>query len=386
VHLPRTTAAARGRTGLITVIQPYLPAYRVPFFDELGRLLAEADCRLRVVHGEPEGGQAERDDARVGSWSVPIPVRTLRLRGHDLHWRPVLRLARRSEVVVAELASTNLDTYLLALDPRVHLMLWGHGKSYVTEASALDRRLERWLARRARHVFVYTEGGAAFLRSQGYRADRLTVVRNSTDTVGLRRAAAAIRDQDVVAFREKAGLGTGPVAAFIGSFDDSKRLPLLFEAATLAHDRLPGFRLVIAGAGPLQHLVDTAAASLPFVVALPRADVDTLALIGRTAECVVIPGRVGLVAVDALALGLPVVTTSFPHHAPEAEYLSDKVKVVADQTPESLAAALAALLNDPARLAAAKRDAYVLGSELGIEEMASAFATALTDNRRSQSS
>jgi hypothetical protein len=33
------------------------------------------------------------------------------------------------------------------------------------------------------------------------------------------------------------------------------------------------------------------------------------------------PGRVGLVAIDALALGLPVHTTDFGFHAPEIEFL-----------------------------------------------------------------
>jgi glycosyltransferase involved in cell wall biosynthesis len=377
VHPQRSAAASKGRGGLVTVIQPYIPAYRVPFFDELDRRLAESGCDLQVVHGVPEGAQAERGDARVGSWSVPVRSSSLRLRGHVLHWRPVLRRALRSDVVIAELASTNLDTYLLALLLRRRLMLWGHGKAYVTESSALDGRLELWLARRAERVFVYTEGGAAFLRSRGYYSARITVVRNSTDTVTLRRTAAAIADDDVVAYRERLGLGLGPVAAFVGSFDDSKCLPLLFEAAALVHKRLPEFRLLVAGAGPLQHLVDIAAKDLPFVVALPRAEVPALAEIGRTAECVVIPGRVGLVAVDALALGLPVVTTTYPHHAPEAEYLTDGAKVVAEQTPESLANSVFDLLSDKPRLAAAQTEATRLGEQLTVEAMAAAFASAL---------
>ena len=36
-----------------------------------------------------------------------------------------------------------------------------------------------------------------------------------------------------------------------------------------------------------------------------------------------IPGRVGLVAVDALAMGLPVHTTRYPYHAPEIEFLAE---------------------------------------------------------------
>jgi glycosyltransferase involved in cell wall biosynthesis len=367
------TPKRAGSRPLVTVIQPYVPEYRVAFFVELASLLADSGCDLEVVHGAPEGGQADRGDSAVGPWSVPIRVRSLRLRGHLLHYRSVLAKAWRSDVVIAELASTNLDTYLLALLMRRKLMLWGHGKSYVNDTSTLDGRLELWLARRARQVFVYTEGGATYLRSKGYTADRLTVVRNSTDTVTLRLAAAALTDDDVDAFRTELVLGEGPVVAFVGSYDDSKGLPLLFEAAKLVHAQLPGFRLMVAGAGPLQHLVDAAAQDLSFVRSRPRADVAALAQIGRTAQCVVIPGRVGLVAVDALALGLPVVTTTFPYHAPEAEYLSDEVKVVTEQNAADLAATLIDLLLDEKRLETASAAADLLGRQLSVQSMAAAF-------------
>jgi hypothetical protein len=38
---------------------------------------------------------------------------------------------------------------------------------------------------------------------------------------------------------------------------------------------------------------------------------------------ILMPGRIGLVAVDALALKLPVLTTDWKYHAPEAEYLAE---------------------------------------------------------------
>jgi hypothetical protein len=35
------------------------------------------------------------------------------------------------------------------------------------------------------------------------------------------------------------------------------------------------------------------------------------------------PGRVGLVAVESLVLSLPIVTTEWPFHAPEIDYLTE---------------------------------------------------------------
>ena len=173
----------------MTVIQPYVPAYRVPFFNEVDRILGVAGLRLQVVHGAPTGEQASRGDAWVGPWSHPVHDRRVTVWGHALHYRSVLALARHSKVTVTEFASTNLDTYLLAATPGVRLMLWGHGRSYVTAESKIDSRLELALARRAEHVFVYTDGGEQPLLASGYDPSRITVVRNSTDTVTLRRTA-----------------------------------------------------------------------------------------------------------------------------------------------------------------------------------------------------
>ena len=364
------------RRARVTIIQPYVPSYRVPFFDELARLLGDSDIALSVAHGEPSGAQAARADSRLGAWSVPIRVRELRWGRHRLHYRRV-PTAKDSDVVVAELASTNLDTYLMALFRRRQLMLWGHGKAYVTDSSRLDGRLELWLARRAQRVFVYTKGGADHLRAKGCDPARITVVCNSTDTVALRNAAALVSDERVRELRTELDLGAGSVVCFVGSYDDSKLLPLLLDAVVLAHEQMPELRLLVAGAGPLQHLVDNAASTSTFVRSLPRTDTAALALVGRLSTCMVMPGRIGLVAVDALALGLPIVTTTYAYHAPEAEYLTDDVRIVGGDSAETLAHALTAFLGDEVTVARARRAATALGDGLTVEAMAKTFADEL---------
>ena len=244
-----TPRVASDHRPLVTFIQPYVPEYRVPLFNALSRLLNAGGADLSVAHGSPEGGQAARGDASVGTWSTPIRTRQVQPLGHVISYRSTAALARKSDIVVAELASTNLDTYRLALDPRVNLMLWGHGKAYVTKTSALDSRLELWLARRAKHLFIYTTGGAAHLAERGLDPSRITVVRNSTDTVALRAVAATLTDNDVKEWRARSGIAVGPTACFVGSFDSSKQLPLLFAAAQIVASKVPGFTLVVAGAG-----------------------------------------------------------------------------------------------------------------------------------------
>jgi hypothetical protein len=91
------------------------------------------------------------------------------------------------------------------------------------------------------------------------------------------------------------------------------------------------------------------------------------------------PGRVGLVAVDCLALGLPMITTTFDRHAPEAEYLNGDVRVATEQLPGPFARAVVDLLGDHNRLRRMSRDAVALGTGLSVESMADAFVEPIID-------
>jgi glycosyltransferase involved in cell wall biosynthesis len=71
------------------------------------------------------------------------------------------------------------------------------------------------------------------------------------------------------------------------------------------------------------------------------------ALALAAAQAVSIPGRIGLVAVDSMVAGTPIVTTSFSNHAPEFDYLEDGVTaVITKENVDSYAAGLVSFLND----------------------------------------
>jgi glycosyltransferase involved in cell wall biosynthesis len=119
-------------------------------------------------------------------------------------------------------------------------------------------------------------------------------------------------------------LKAGRTLGFIGGLDSSKRIDFL--AATL--DRLwesdPDIKVVVGGRGSDAHLLD-AARSRGQVAMLGYASVDDQALIASVSSALVMPGRIGLVAVDALVLRVPILTTAWPYHAPEHEYLVESM-------------------------------------------------------------
>jgi glycosyltransferase involved in cell wall biosynthesis len=135
-----------------------------------------------------------------------------------------------------------------------------------------------------------------------------------------------------------------PMLAFVGRADDTrKNVRLLLDALPL----LPKARVLLIGSAP-SGLPDRVEATGP---------VPSVAEHLRRATLFVLPSRqegFGIVAAEALAAGLPVVTT--PSGGPEALVADSGGGVVLEGfSPEELAASVRTLLGDPARLEEMRR-------------------------------
>ncbi len=363
------------RPDVIAVVQPFVPNYRKPLFDAIDAELRTRGLRLEVWHDFPKGRVAARGNADQGAWSVPIKQRRLSIGRRNVTFRSVHSDARRVRAVIAGLASTNLETYALALDPRVNLMLWGHGKNFTASNSGLDSRIERWLADRASHVFTYTEEGKDHVVGRGLPDHMVTVVVNTTDTASLRRAKHATTPEMSRALRDRFDLGTSRVALFVGAFDAPKQLPFLISAMDVVVRNHPDVVLVMAGAGPDDSVVRALAESRPHVRVIGRLEAAQLAQFATITDLLVMPGRVGLVAVDALALGLPIATTSYPFHAPEVHYLSaGSDSLWTKFEVEDYARGVSDLFSSPDELVRLSNAAASKGAEFSVEASARRFA------------
>lgn len=334
--------------SLVMMVQQYVPSYRVPLFNALSEQLGIHSVQLLVAHGAPHGAQnARNDSAVVESWAQAVPEVTVPMPGGITPtWKRVGALSRRADVVVAGLASTSLNTWEFLARRPASTILWGHGKSYVKAPGWFDTHIERQMAKRAAHVMTYTEAGRSHLVDKGVAPERVTSVGNSTDTAALTRLRVETRHSGAV-WRERLG-SNGPVALYVGGLDKDKRIPLLLDAGQAAARLDPSFRLVIAGSGRDGHLVERHLHQ-PWLLALPHATARDMAALSHVASAIWMPGRVGLIAVDSLALGLPVLTTRFPFHAPELDYLVEGQSVhFLPDAADSYAAKALAIMGRPA--------------------------------------
>lgn len=335
MHL-RSQHASASR-DLVLVLQPYVPTYRVAFFEKLDQKLRGVGLRLQVLAGEAAGPQAVRgDQEQARPWLRRVAVRRPLPWTSRVHSRAIPPdLRRRARVVVAELTLTSVDAWRLGLVRRSEwsLLYWGHADDYVTKGSWLTRNARAVLMRLGDGVLAYTEGGRQRALAAGLPNSRIFVVQNSTD---------------VPAFEWQTRTGRRKAQfAFIGALDGSKRLEMLLEVADEVAQRRSDFVLVVAGDGVQRPFLQAAAKSRSYLKLVGRIGAREKLKLASESIAFLMPGRVGLVTIDSFNLGLPILTTRWRLHAPEYEYLRNGYNsIIVDDDVESMADAVISLIED----------------------------------------
>lgn len=132
-----------------------------------------------------------------------------------------------------------------------------------------------------------------------------------------------------------------PTLLFVGTFDDPmKNVPVLLRAMAQVAEERPEVRLWMVGPGdPQRHLDEAPAAALERTTILPAGSTDIADHLG-SAWAMVLPSKwesFGLVIVESLACGTPVVVTS---HSASPERVEPGTGVICDpDDPEALARA-----------------------------------------------
>ena len=328
----------------VHILQRYIPKYRLPFFDAVVDRLKPAGVSVVVFAGSAPAGAARRQDqAPSREWATTISQRSFSVGTRNLLVQFPGPEFFNSDAAIVGLVGTSIPMYRALLSQRLRnqrMGVWGHVRTYITNPNPVDSALEMAVARRADRVFAYTPGGAQFAIEHGVPPERLTTVMNSVDTSGLIEMGERLARVSTLELGGCEWRRGDPTLAYVGGLDRTKRVDFL--AASLDHlwkvDK--AVRLLVAGSGADEGMLDTAVRRGQ-VVRLGYADDKVLASMGAVSKGIAMPGRVGLVAVHALALGLPVITTQWPYHAPEFEYLTEgDSAVITGDDPREYAAAM----------------------------------------------
>ncbi|MEY9945841.1 glycosyltransferase family 4 protein [Kitasatospora sp. GAS1066B] len=283
---------------------------------------------------------------RVAAWNgieqragVPFPVLSPALLSAALRW------ARWADVVHLHdcLYLTSWAAGAAAALTRTPHLLTQH-VALVEHPSPLVRGVQRVvyavagraLLRRARRVLTLNASVADFVRGYGARPERVGHLPNGVDTALFRPAGSAAEQ---AAARARFGLpAEGVLVLFAGRLVPKKGYQLLLDA----HDPAAGYQLVFAGDGDAAALRGRAG-----VHHLGTLAPEALAEAYRACDVFALPSTAEgfpLTVQEAMASGLPVLTTDDPGYAP---YELDRTQVrLLPRQRDALRAALAELAAD----------------------------------------
>jgi glycosyltransferase involved in cell wall biosynthesis len=318
----------RGHVVRVAIVQPLLPAYRVPVFARLGRAPG-IDLEICADLG-PQTGSLQSVAGGSGFRTSSAPVRTL---GPFL-WQPGQVAAARSgrfDVIIYGWNSRYLHLGRALRTARrrgVRTILWGHG--YSKDESPVRRRIRNRLLRSADACLLYNHSAAERLVAEGVERERVFVAPNAIDQVPIRAAREhwLARPRELAAFLASRGLTPGELVVFMSRLEPDKRVDLLLQAFAMIARHRPAARLAIIGTGAdlprLQGLIASLGIAGCVILAGPLYDDMQIAPWCVAASCFAYPVAIGLSILHAFGYGLPVVTSDdIASHNPEIEALRD---------------------------------------------------------------
>ena len=227
---------------------------------------------------------------------------------------------------------------------RPRVLMTAHGADLFAYQGRLGRLLKQETLSEADHVCVVSREMVNAATELGVSADRISVAPMGTDL-----AEAFVPGNPV---------GRSPVLVFAGRLVEKKGLADLLEAMPSVLSKIPETRLLIVGDGPLRQQLASRADQLGIDTAvefLGRKPPVEMPAIFRRARLAVLPFRIasdgdqeglGLVAVEAMGCGLPVIVGDVPA-IHDVVMHADTGWIVPPGTPDALADAIVHLLQDP---------------------------------------
>jgi glycosyltransferase involved in cell wall biosynthesis len=314
---------------MFSVLQTCVPAYRLPVFDVVA---AELGSDFRVVAGDRFFDPSICTVAQGRPWFQACNNRFLA--GNRLLWQSGAAMQNLAKgPLVVEANPRCLRTWLLLGEAQrrgVTTAVWGHALGRQVASSQMAQSRRRMFAL-AGTIICYCYAERAPLQKL-FPNKRILVAGNST-----------VRVEDCYPLEMLPAKRNAVL--FLGRLVEPKKPILLLRALQLVQGRGEKIGAVFVGEGPERakcerFVRDTALEGVVFAgEQFARVNIRELA-----APCfsVASPGYVGLSALDALSMGLPMVFSQGEPNAPEVEALDDGQNAVVFEkdSPESLAAAL----------------------------------------------
>ena len=322
----------------VLIIYKFLPQYRVDFFNKLRIALQNEGINLKLVYGKLKNKDSLKNDEVDLDWADFVPNKVINIGKTQLIWQPCLKMIRKSDLVIVEQANKLLLNYYLMFSRHFNpyrFAHWGHGRNMQENPNSVKNKFKFLFLGRCDWWFAYTEGVKEMLMSYKYPESKITVVQNAIDTNTLRNQYAEITDDEIKKIRESLNIKGENVAIYCGGMYPEKKLDMIIQTCIKVQEQIKDFHMIFIGSGIDSYKADEAANKYPFIHYLgPKFGKERVKYF-KLASVQIMPGLVGLGILDSFALETPIITTNYPFHSPEIEYLdSGKNGVITADSPE----------------------------------------------------
>lgn len=262
---------------------------------------------------------------------------------------PALLLAARFDVVHCHLVASNIVAKPVAAALRVPVIL-NHDHTN-DDYRANDRArllLDTWSNRFATHLIAVSDSCRKFLiEREGIPSNRITLIQNAIDTRHFSPESGSQAEA-----RKSFGIPQGvPLVAGVGRLNPQKNFVLFIKVAQEVLKVHPDARFLIAGEGPEETLLRSAAAKAGLTERLQFAGyVADTRQVYLAADALLMPSLfegLPMTLLEAMSMRLPVVASALDGIAEVVENGKDGFLAPSGET-ETFAGHVCAILSDPA--------------------------------------
>jgi L-malate glycosyltransferase len=311
----------------VLFICKFISHYRVEFYEKLREGLKQYNVEVHVIYGKSVGNDSlKRDEAEI-EWGKFVPNKWFEIGKTQLIWQPYLKYLKGMDLVVVALENKLILNYYLMIArkfSRYKLAFWGHGRNMQSKAGSIANKYKSFYLRRCDWWFAYTKGVKQIV-AKHFPENKITVVQNAIDTINLKKYYNEIDEMDLKTLKEELGITGCKVGIYCGGMYPEKRIDFIIEVCKKIRKEIPDFHMIFVGSGVDSYKAVEAAKAETWIHYIgPKLGKDRVKYF-KISSIQIMPGLVGLGILDSFALETPIITTNYPFHSPEIDYLENGI-------------------------------------------------------------
>lgn len=310
----------------VLIIQQIIPEYRIAFFELLKDELAKENIELNLIYSNSSTSYKSGSHYYELEWGKLILNKIIKIGKLQLCWQPLTKHMKDYDLIIVEKSNKLLLNYYLMVVRSFRknkLGFWGHGRNLQANSNSMANKFGLLFIKQCDWWWAYTEGVKGFIVEKGFPPEKITVVQNAIDTAKLKQQIAEVADKEVMELKHQLGIKGDKIGIFCGGMYSNKRIDFILESCSIIKGTMPEFEMIFIGAGEDSNKVQNAADNHSWIHYAGTKNGQERIKYFKIASVQLMPGLVGLGILDSFALETPIITTTYPYHSPEIEYLEN---------------------------------------------------------------